>query len=218
MRGVALGCGGLLGAAAYTYSQFREYEALQLDGEMEERLPLTAEAQRTRVVRLPKFLSEEELAEVQRVHDEHGVRLLSGSVEATSVGPNLFDGGLQHDASGSTLTLSPSASTWGIARCTPGALIPATVTAQGFIAVATAAVDIVEGSRAKLYSRDSLVVMVFAAPAVDAISPDIGSAAGGSIVALSGRNLRRGEPGAFTDTYATFGGVAVPLRGPGVAR
>ena len=142
-----------------------------------------------------------------------GAGFQSESTVSPCVGAVVPGGVVVGDSSSSySLTLSPSASTWGIARCTPGALVPATVTAQGFIAVATAAVDIVEGSRAKLYSRDSLVVMVFAAPAIDAISPDIGSAAGGSIVALSGRNLRRGEPGAFTDTYATFGGVAVPLH------
>jgi len=42
-------------------------------------------------------------------HEAHGVRVFEGSLLARTIAPNLFDGNLVHDASGSTLTLSSSA-------------------------------------------------------------------------------------------------------------
>lgn len=75
---------GLAGAAAYTYSQYREFEALQLDGEMEARLPMTAEAQATRVVHVPKLLSEEELAAVLALHDDLQAQDKLGSAGRTA--------------------------------------------------------------------------------------------------------------------------------------
>ena len=45
---------------------------------------------------------------LEQQHAAHGVRLLRGTVAAKAVAPNLFDGSLVHDASGSTVTLEPS--------------------------------------------------------------------------------------------------------------
>jgi len=46
---------------------------------------------------------------LQEKHAAGGVQLLEGSVQASVISPNLFNGGLVHDASGSTLTVaSPS--------------------------------------------------------------------------------------------------------------
>jgi len=45
---------------------------------------------------------------LQAMHAEAGVQLLEGYVEASAVAPNLFEGGLAHDASGSTVTVSGS--------------------------------------------------------------------------------------------------------------
>ena len=46
--------------------------------------------------------------DVQAQHAAGGVEVLVGSVQASVVAPNLFDGGLVHDAKGSTVTVSPS--------------------------------------------------------------------------------------------------------------
>ena len=106
-------------------------------------------------------------------------------------------------------------------RCPPGALVAAgaSVASQGFIAVAVADVD---GSTrgAGHYSRDSLAVLVYAAPVADSVAPDVASAAGGSVAVVAGRNLRRGDvfgagPGSDADKdggYIFFGDVAVPMH------
>ena len=107
-------------------------------------------------------------------------------------------------------------STRGIARCPPGALVAAgaSVASQGFIAVAVAAVD--GSSGAGHYSRDSLAVLVYAAPVADSVAPDVASAAGGSVAVVAGRNLRRGDVldafGSDADARAIFGDVAVPMH------
>lgn len=50
-------------------------------------------------------------AALQARHAEAGVRLVEGSVRASTVAPNLFDTDLVHDATGSTVTVSPSGDT-----------------------------------------------------------------------------------------------------------
>jgi lycopene beta-cyclase len=45
-------------------------------------------------------------AALQKRHAEGGVQLMQGSVQASTVSPNLFDANLVHDAAGSSLTLS----------------------------------------------------------------------------------------------------------------
>ena len=50
-------------------------------------------------------------AALQAKHAEGGVRLVEGSVRASTVAPNLFDTDLVHDATGSTITVSPGGET-----------------------------------------------------------------------------------------------------------
>ena len=83
-RPAAYAAAAAAAAAAYVYSQYREWEELQIDGEMEQRLPLTAEAQRTRVVRLKGFLSSEEIATMQAVHDQLTAENKLGSAGRTA--------------------------------------------------------------------------------------------------------------------------------------
>jgi hypothetical protein len=116
-------------------------------------------------------------------------------------------------------------SRWGFASCAPGALaVTGAVTAPGFIAVAAAASAAFEPAFARAAVDEQLNVMVFAAPRVDAIDPPVGPASGGTLVVVTGRNLRRGlsnggdndasaaASAANADTWAAFGGVAVTLR------
>jgi len=45
---------------------------------------------------------------LEQQHAAGGVTLLKGSVDANTIATNLFEGGLYHDSSGSTITLSPT--------------------------------------------------------------------------------------------------------------
>jgi len=45
---------------------------------------------------------------LEEKHRANGVQLLEGAVQASVIAPNLFEGGLVHDASGSTLTVTSS--------------------------------------------------------------------------------------------------------------
>jgi len=59
-------------AALYVQSEYRDFHALQEDGACEASLPSTADAQLTRVVRLPKYFSKEEVDRVHALHREVG--------------------------------------------------------------------------------------------------------------------------------------------------
>jgi len=62
---------GVAGCSAIVGKSYLDFKAMAADHTVEERLPLTAEAQRSRVVRLPKLLSDEEIEKVHRLQREH---------------------------------------------------------------------------------------------------------------------------------------------------
>ena len=121
-------------------------------------------------------------------------------------------------------SLSAIISKWGFVACAPGALAVGAVAAQGFVAVAASAAGAAEPALARAMAAEALSVMVFAAPRVDAIDPPVGPSHGGTIVVITGRDLRRGHSGggdddtsaaasaATADTWAAFGALAVTLR------
>ena len=72
-RRLLLPAAGAVGAAAlYVQSEYRDFHALQEDGACEASLPSTADAQLTRVVRLPKYFSKEEVDQVHALHRDVG--------------------------------------------------------------------------------------------------------------------------------------------------
>ena len=48
---------------------------------------------------------------MQALHAANDVHVLQGSVQANTISPNLFDANLSHDATGSSITISPSGAT-----------------------------------------------------------------------------------------------------------
>ena len=71
---------------------------LDFDAPDDERLRLDRAYLKVDRIKLKAMLS--------RKHADANVQLVEGFVAAEAVAPNLFDGGLVHDKSGSTLTIS----------------------------------------------------------------------------------------------------------------
>jgi predicted 2-oxoglutarate/Fe(II)-dependent dioxygenase YbiX len=69
-------------AVSYIGIQYQQFLALQDDSSVESKLPTTTEAQLTRVVRIPKLLTSEEIQQVHALHDTTSATL--GSSGRTS--------------------------------------------------------------------------------------------------------------------------------------
>ena len=59
---------GMSASALYVRSEYRDFLAVQDDGDCEKTIPPTDEAQLTRVVRLPKLFSKEEVDQIHALH------------------------------------------------------------------------------------------------------------------------------------------------------
>ena len=67
-RRLLLPAAGMGAAALYVRSEYRDFLAVQDDGDCEKSIPTTAEAQLTRVVRLPKLFTAEEVDQIHALH------------------------------------------------------------------------------------------------------------------------------------------------------
>ena len=74
-RRLLLPAAGMGAAVLYVQSEYRDFLAVQEDGDCETSLPSTTEAQLTRVVRLPKFFSKEEVDQIHALHQDVGSRV-----------------------------------------------------------------------------------------------------------------------------------------------
>lgn len=148
----------------------------------------------------------------------HGAVPPCGIMRGGSVG----SGGAEFEAARWSGAVPSIVSRWGFASCAPGVLAAAAA-APGFVAVAAAAAAAAEPAFARAAVAEQLMVMVFAPPLVDALDPPVGRASGGTLVVVTGRNLRRGlssggdadasaADAADADTWGAFGGVAVTLH------
>ena len=105
-------------------------------------------------------------------------------------------------------------SRFGYVACPSGSLSTGAITPQGFVAIAAPAAAASEQALSRAVVGEALGVVVFSPPRVDAIDPPIGAHGGGSVVYVTGRNLRRGAAGGgdVDDAWVLFGDVAVEAR------